>query len=325
MSDATLANDYHFLEDVIGKIDANQRFLRQSGGGGGGGNPHHSKRPRHPSWTIARDGGGEEAVGEQHALLQAARKHGIASKRLVLPMGEDISTLQPNENISAEEVAPATTDNQQQHLPPSLERNRGGGGPPPPAPSAATQVQRQMGLSNLQNHARQRGVTLLRLPPFMERHQRNQTCVRNKLIYWTVEWRIYPNPHPVDTDTTPAAISGSGGAHKNGASDAQSTIATTTTTVVAQTCETAVLWNELRRLVVETVDEHLLARHSLLLKHELSPANAPKYVMVSSAATLADALTDQTIIEFPTFHVVPPARLKDFPLLIQSITGLNEE
>jgi hypothetical protein len=319
MSDATLANDYHFLEDVIGKINANQRFLRQSGGGGGGGNPQHSKRPRHQSWT-------GEPLGEQHALLQAARKDGIASKRLILPMGEDFKTLQPHDNFPAEEVAPATitatTDNQQQHLPTS-EMNRGGGGPSP-APAAAAPVQRQMGLSNLQNHARQRGITLLRLPPFMERHQRNETCVRNKLIYWTVEWRIYPNSHPIDTGTSPAAIGGA----KNGASDAQTTVTTTTTSkVVAQTCETVVLWDELRRLVVETVDEHQLARHSLLLKHELSPANAPKYVMVSSSSstTLADALADQTIIEFPTFHVVPPARLKDFPLLIQSITGLNEE
>jgi hypothetical protein len=318
MSDATLASDYHFLEDVTGKIDANQRFLRQSGGGGGGGggNPHHySKRPRHQSI-------GGEAIGEQHALLQAARKDGIASKRLILPVGVDFSTLQPSDNIPAEEVAPATitatTNNQQQHLP-TAEMNRGGGGPSP-APTAAAQVQRQMGLSNLQNHARQRGITLLRLPPFMERHKRNETCVRNKLIYWTVEWRIYP-------DTNSAAIGDGAGAKKNGASDANSTVTTTTTTVVAQTCETAVLWDELRRLVVETVDEHLLARHSLLLKHELSPANAPKYVMVStsSSATLADALADQTIIEFPIFHVVPPARLKDFPLLIQSITGLNEE
>jgi hypothetical protein len=316
MSNATLSNDYHFLDDVIGKIDANQRFLRQSGGVGGGtaagkhpsSSSNKRSRQHQSSWKIHTEeepgaGGGE---AQQHALLQAARKDRIAPKRLTLP-----STMEEQQShdtsILVEEMAPPaaaapTTAAANDHQEQSAERHRRDA-------AAAAAQDRQAGLSNLQNHARHRGVTMLRLPSFMERHKRNETCIRNKMIYWTVEWRLYPD-HDADDQH-----------------DKHNSLGAVKTTTVAQTCETTVLFDELRRLLqLENADAQLLAcHHSLLLKHELSPANAPKYSMVaSSSATLADALTDQTIIEFPTVHVVPPTKLKDFPLLIQSINANDE-
>lgn len=232
MTDATLQNDYHFLEDVIGRLDANQRFLRQSGG---------AKRQRRA----------EEHDTDAHILLQAARKQdGIAPKRLILPM--------QNGQASNSEPSDRTTGR---------------------------------GLSNLQNHARNRGVSLLCLPPFMERHKQNQTRIRNKNIFWTVEWRVYP-------DTGQAK-----------------------STTVHQISETAILWDELCQLVSN--GDQRLAKHSFLLKNELSPANAPKYTLVSSSSTLANALMDQTIIEFPSIHIVPPCRLEEFPLSIQMIEDMK--
>jgi hypothetical protein len=267
MSNATLQNDYHFLEDVKGRMESNQRFLRQSGG-----KQQHSKRQRQ-LWMIPENSedGGETAA---HTLLQAARKEGIAPKRLILPM--ELQNNQWRRDAGEQSAAISNDPSEQQHH-----------------SSRSAAHQRTGFLSNLQNHARHRGVTLLRLPPFMERHKRNETRIRNKMIYWTIEWRIY---------------------HGNNNNTAGSDTNTTTMTI-AQTCETAVLYDELRRLV-ENADP-CWAQHSLLLKNELSPAKAPMYTMISKSSTLLDALTDQTIIEFPTIHAVPPCRLTEFPLLIQ--------
>jgi hypothetical protein len=94
----------------------------------------------------------------------------------------------------------------------------------------------------------------------------------------------------------------------------------------AQVPETEAVWDALRRSV--TADdgansgssEDRLSSCAILLKKLPRPSNRPRYVEIASrTATLADALRDMTVIEYPTFDVVPASRLDEFPRLLQSV------
>jgi hypothetical protein len=127
------------------------------------------------------------------------------------------------------------------------------------------------------------------MPPGMARHKENRSYFNKnqQAIFWTLEWFCYP---PVE------------GEPRRG---------------VVQVIESAVLWDSLQKTLGEL--EGNTSSISLLLKKLPSRANDPRYVQVSRTATLAEALADMTVFEFPTIYVVHSSRLQEFPQSIQEI------
>ena len=153
----------------------------------------------------------------------------------------------------------------------------------------------------LYQQAASRGIRLLFMPAGMTRHKENRSYYyRNKnVIFWTVEWFLYA-PRKDGGNTAPQRGT-------------------------AQLIETTMLWGALRQHsvglqeIAREEDATKDVSYSLLLKKLPSPASRPSFVTVSRTATLAEALADTTVFEYPTFYVVPTDRLPEFPRAIEEL------
>lgn len=181
--------------------------------------------------------------------------------------------------------------------------------------------QQQPARRNNNNNFQQRaaveaGVKVLVLPAVMERHQMNQSCfTRDGVLQWSVEWCWHvetTNNETTQQPTTPTL---------------RRHTMTTTTTTVHNTAETSVVWEVLQKqalhqdlfsLQSNSIDH---CNCSILLQRLPCPANQPVYVEISRTATIAEALRDITVVEFPTFHIVlNTARSRhDFPRVIEEV------
>lgn len=134
-----------------------------------------------------------------------------------------------------------------------------------------------------------RGITLLLMPSGMTRHKENKSFYSNKTdsISWTVEWLFYPAEH-----------------------------ATIATRGFLQLDEKVALWDAIREEVPQLAETD----YCLLLKKLPCPASRPSFVAVPLAASLADALQDMTVFEYPTVYVVPHCRKEEFPLAVEQLT-----
>lgn len=146
------------------------------------------------------------------------------------------------------------------------------------------------------------GVKVLVLPTAMERHQSNKSNVqRDGLLFWTVEVCL----HAGSDETTPRRP--------------------TRQTVVHNIPETTVVWEAIQTAQLLTDDPKPRSElYSVMLKKLPCPSNQPLYVEISttSVTTIADALRDMTVVEFPTLFVVPRSGsrlMADFPRAIQEV------
>jgi hypothetical protein len=167
-----------------------------------------------------------------------------------------------------------------------------------------------------QNLAASRGVRVMHMPTGMERHQRNRSHVKHGTIYWTVEWIMHTfdahagNHHPncklpATAFTTPTL------SEKDSILDALSKLMQNDP--------------EWRRTIGSSSQQESLSwpppPFRLLLRRRPCPAGQPPFVELSATATLASALADTTVIEFPTIHVVHESRLSEFPCAISDCTN----
>lgn len=315
MTDATVASDFHFLEDIVGRVDAGKRLLRSMGGNSSSSSAdHRGKRPRrHLHDDNKNSGGGEtndhEVPPQQHPhpMLQAVANSESFKLHRILPQQQQQQT--------------TTTGGVVTH-----HSNAG----------------RQ---NYFQQKAAAAGVNVLVLPSAMERHQVNTSNVVKKkngggvqlLLHWTVElvW-MYNNDNgetaPLQNDPTRRP----------------------TATVLLHNIPETSLVSEVvalhhHRQMMKTpapapprLDESSSATaeasYSVLLKKLPCPSNRPIYVeilltspataaaaaMIATPTTIADALRDMTVVEFPTFYVVPRNRLAGFSRAFEEVVTKGE-
>jgi len=144
---------------------------------------------------------------------------------------------------------------------------------------------------HFQQQASDRGVQLVFMPPGMQRHKLNKSYVKEDAIYWTVEWCVYS-------------------AKTNQPSVRQTTTLVPESAIVEKALPTSIAPSQ---------------QYSFLMKKLPSPSNQPKYVQLSNTTTLAEALRDMTVIEYPTIDVVPLGRLDEFPRVIEEIQKQDTE
>ena len=141
----------------------------------------------------------------------------------------------------------------------------------------------------LVQQAKERDVTLLFMPPGMERHKSNTTHfhAKSNALLWKLEFAI----------------------HDDG---------TCATRIVSQNKvpEDAILRHEWEKVAPNMdADQEL----HFMLKMIPCPANRPSYVELDMESSLKDALKGMTVIEYPTIDVVVATELHRFPKLIQEV------
>jgi hypothetical protein len=163
-----------------------------------------------------------------------------------------------------------------------------------------------------------RGVKLLLMPPGLERHKSNKSHLKKDVLYWTVEWRIHQSPMTTTTTATESTTPRE--------SKARSITHAPARVLLSKISEQTIV-----RLAIQQVEPSVSttsggddvkdwSNYSLLLKRLPCPSHQPLYVKISDTSTLATALKDMTVIEYPTIEVVPASRSAEFPLAIQDVS-----
>lgn len=162
---------------------------------------------------------------------------------------------------------------------------------------------------HFQQQCTNRGVNILLMPPGLDRHKSNKSHLKKDVLYWTVEWRIHPSmmtgaakfiTNPTESSTRPPAR-----------------------VLLSKISEQTIVRQAIQQVESSessTSDIKDWSNYSLLLKRLPCPSHQPSYVEISDTATLATALKDMTVIEYPTIEVVPVSRSGEFPLAIQDMS-----
>lgn len=273
MDDQTISSDYHFLEDIIGNVDAGKRLLRSI-------NAHHHQQPLHNNHPYQKQKRQRLSETESHETIHP-----------ILLAAQSKPSL-----LTLVDTAGGASNNQH-------------GTKHPPHPQLPPK-QRQ-----LAHQAKIRGVTLLFMPIGMERHRTNQSqfLFHKHVISWTVEWCFY-DPHSQRHGDTPRDK------NNNSMQYETHTCQVLETTLISQALRD--VWKRMKKgcaLQDENYDENI----SILLPQLPCPSNRMRYVEISKAVTLAEALRGGTIIEYPVLHVVPKEIDVQFPRFLQEIHDNN--
>jgi hypothetical protein len=281
MDDSTVNSDYHFLEDVLGQVESGKRLLRQVGEAASAEQAGQANAKRQRRGQESTEG--EDEVISSHPLIQSAE----ASADARLP---GLAVQQPSAATNA-------TKSPQQHAHPKWR--------------------------HFEQQCTNRGVNLLLMPPGLERHKSNKSHLKKDVLYWTVEWRIHQSL------TTTAAATESTTPTESTARSSASTLPPVRVllskiseqTIVRQAIQQVEPSEKSSSTTVDSEDIKDWSNYSLLLKRLPCPSHQPYYVKISDASTLASALKDMTVIEYPTIEVVPVSRSAEFPLAIQDMSG----
>lgn len=144
---------------------------------------------------------------------------------------------------------------------------------------------------HFQQLARERGTLVMFLPSGMYRHKTNKSCVKNKVLHWTVDV-VTHSIRPTSSLSSVTSL---------------------------DVCE-SVLLRDIRAKITLESDGPPEEDCAILMKRLPCPSNAPVYNRLDPSSTLADALRDMTVMEYPTLELVPPERLDDFCVAVQDAT-----
>jgi hypothetical protein len=282
MDDSTVNSDYHFLEDVLGQVESGKRLLRQVGEAASAeqAGQANAKRQRREQETSTDNDGNEATV--THPLIQSAE----ASVAARLP------------GLAVQQPATTATHSKspQQHAHPKWR--------------------------HFEQQCTNRGVKLLLMPPGLERHKSNKSHLKKDVLYWTVEWRIHETPTTTTTTTAIAATEST--------TPKESSTLPPARVLLSKISEQTIVRQAIQQVepsekasstnTADSEDVKDWSNYSLLLKRLPCPSHQPFYVEISDTSTLATALKDMTVIEYPTIEVVPASRSAEFPLAIQDVS-----
>jgi hypothetical protein len=329
MTDATLASDFHFLEEIIGQMDSRSTTTE-------------SKRQRRTN----------HAANNETATVNTAAATAVPLHPLLQASCNSVQgRIQTLVSSSVEETTHHTNDETIQrhwHKPPHP-RSGGGGG--------------VASMNSFQQRAALLGITVWRLPDALERHQRNQSHVkmvplrssnaaaahRNETTarmatmsggggggsndrggkkmpesYWTVEWCWYhSNSSPAEDDDAVTSVDSTCASSREAA--ASSDRSHVMSGLLHNVPESQSLTILCQRILQSSPELGTLACAlddvSILVPRIPSPAHRPVFVAIASpplhshgTMTLVEGLRDLTVIEYPTLHIVPSDRRHEFAL-----------
>ena len=294
MNDATLASDYHFLEDALMGVERAKRSVEDGG--------HHVpvKRPKH----ITPPGDDEATKNKKsvpHSMLQQMGHFQISNNHKNEP--ERAAVDDTADDTQGVKMLDISTQNANANSAPQK--------PTPQQLSSNTNTQTQLlghKWRNFKQQASLRGTNLLLMPPGMQRRKANTSHINNKtnVLHWKVEVRLYP----AEAKAPPTVHS----------------IKLCEDAVVCQELRAKVNgWrsSSTKSNMVsprETTEAEMEPIH-WMMQILPRPSNRQSYVELldTEEATLQSILKGRTVIEYPTIEGVPVSRLGDFPKHIQEV------
>jgi hypothetical protein len=298
-TDSQLASDYHFLEDVLKISESSKRLyhgiVTNNDSNSSTSKQHHGvtkKRPRIELDSISS----EIPI---HPLLRAKERKSLAQVIAHGPMddeGQPEQQTHPNDGIVNQLLGNKPTPNQLLT----------------PQPKGAEKF------DPLIRHAGMKGLTLLRMPSGMQRHQSNTTRFVKKtgLITWKIELCFHTHNQAQDksSSTTTKAV-------------LPKILKVESELVESSTLSTELAKHLDKHLSNTTIHSALryfatAPRESLVLLMKRLPCSSasPQYYKLDPNVPLLEMLDGKTIIEYPTIEVVLDEDVGYYPLFIGQLS-----
>ena len=291
MNDATLASDYHFLEDALMGVERAKRSVEDGG--------HHvsMKRPKHN-----HPPGGDEATTNKnsvpHSMLQQMGQFEISSSK---KESDSVAKDDGTDDTQGMKMLDISTQNANAN---TARQN------PTPQQSSNTQTQLGPKWRNFKHQASLRGTNLLLMPSGMQRRKANTSHMNNKtnVLHWKVEVRLHPSEAKAPPTVHSIKICEDAVLCKELRAKLVGWRSSTQSKVSS-------IMPPLKQEPTETEPIHWLMQ---ILPR---PSNRQSYVEISDTeeTTLQSVLKGRTVIEYPTVEGVPESRLGDFPKNIQEV------
>ena len=299
-TDAQLASDYHFLEDVMSTSTSSKRLYQSIVSGDSTKEVPHSKRAKAKSFHTKRTGMVEIASMASsepvHPLLQAKK-----GKSAIDALASDVREVDFEDDTNVD-----TQDSSQRNIAINgLLGNK-------QQRAAAAPGKKKEAVDHLTRQAELGGIFLLRMPQGMGRRASNTTKFSKKNgITWKVEFNFH---FPSNSATT---------SQENGVSKlpkflrVESEMNENSTWLDALGKHLDVHpGNSAIRSQLKMFANERREKLVMLMKRLPCSSAAPQYLQFDPNATLKESLKGRTIIEFPTVEVILEADKGCFPLFI---------
>jgi len=169
-----------------------------------------------------------------------------------------------------------------------------------------------MALKKLVTEAQSRGVTLRLMPRGMTRRRQNTTfyAYKTQKFFWRIEW-VFNSHEGVDKQIKISEERVDDGTNLHEA------LRNLINSLSASTNEApdSEFFPSQRKTLRERLAEYLnipTERYLVLLQILHTPANQPQFQKLNMNLTIAQNLVGKTLLEFPTFYVVPPSHKDTF-------------
>ena len=301
-TDAQLASDYHFLEDVMSTSTSSKRLYQSIVSGDSTKEVPHTKRAKAKSFNTKRTGMVEIASMASsepvHPLLQSRKGKSIIDISLiadeVLEVDfEDDMNVDTQDSSQKNNAINGLLGNKQQR-------------------TAAVPLKKKEAVDHLTKQAELGGIFLLRMPQGMGRRVSNTTKFSKKNgITWKVEFNFHFPSYSAITK------------QENGESKlpkflrVESEMNENSTWLDALSKHLDVHpGNSAIRSQLKMFANERREKLVMLMKRLPCSSAAPQYLQFDPNATLKESLKGRTIIEFPTVEVIFEADKGRFPLFI---------
>mmetsp|Transcript_827 Transcript_827/g.1113 ORF Transcript_827/g.1113 Transcript_827/m.1113 type:complete len:370 (-) Transcript_827:63-1172(-) len=299
-TDAQLASDYHFLEDVMSTSSSSKRLYQSIVSGDSTKVMTDTKRVKATSFNTKRTAMVEIASmtssAPVHPLLQATKGKStidiLASEVREVDF-EDDANIDKQDSSQKSNAINSLLGNKQQR-------------------SAATTGKKKEAVDHLTRQAELGGIFLLRMPQGMGRRASNTTKFSKKSgITWKIEFNFhYPSnaaiaSQEISENKLPKFLRVESEMNEN----------STWLEALGKHLDVHPGNSAIRsqlKMFANTRRESLV----LLMKRLPCSAAAPQYLQFDSNATLKDSLKAKTVIEFPTVEVIFEEDRGRFPLFI---------
>ncbi len=299
-TDAQLASDYHFLEDVMSTSSSSKRLYQSIVSGDSTKVMPDTKRVKAKSFNTKRTAMVEIASMTSsepvHPLLQATKGRStidaLASEVHEVDF-EDDAKVDKQDNSQKSNAINSLLGNKQQR-------------------SAATTGKKKEAVDHLTRQAELGGIFLLRMPQGMGRRASNNTKFSKKSgITWKIELNFhYPSNAAMTSQETSESKLPKFLRIESEVNENSTWLEALSKHLDVHSGNSAI--RSQLKMFANARRESLV----LLMKRLPCSSAAPQYLQFDSNATLKDSLRAKTIIEFPTVEVIFEEDKGRFPLFI---------
>ena len=300
-TDAQLASDYHFLEDVMSTATSSKRLYQSIVKGDSKAAMPDTKRVKAESFRTNRTGIEEIATMASsepaHPLLQATKGRStvdiLANGVSEVDFEEDIQNNDNQESVQKNNAVNALLGNKQQQ-------------------TAVINGKKKGSVDHLTRQAELAGIFLLRMPLGMGRRASNTTKFSKKNGFtWKVEFNFHT---PINTSKSNENCNVSK-CPKFLRVESQMNESSTWLEALGEHLDVhpgnSAIRSQLKTFANERLEDLLL-----LMKRLPCSSAAPQYIQFDPKSTIQASLKGKTIIEFPTIEVIFAADSERFPLFI---------